>query len=59
MPRSSLAQEAGRDLDLDVRAEGIDTTYDGALLTLFADTPSPRSAPETYGVPTPRTVDRD
>jgi acetylornithine deacetylase len=41
----ALAQEAGRDLDLDVRAEGIDTTYDGALLTLFADTPSPAFGP--------------
>jgi len=25
--------------------EGIDTTYDGALLTLFADTPSPAFGP--------------
>ena len=40
-PIVAVAQEAGRDLGVDVRPEGIDTTYDGALLTLFADTPSP------------------
>jgi acetylornithine deacetylase len=35
----------GRQLGLDVAPEGIDTTYDGALLTLFADTPSPAFGP--------------
>jgi acetylornithine deacetylase len=44
-PIVAVAQQAGRDLDVDVRAEGIDTTYDGALLTLFADTPSPAFGP--------------
>jgi acetylornithine deacetylase len=44
-PIVAVAQEAGRDLGLDVRAEGIDTTYDGALLTLFAETPSPAFGP--------------
>jgi acetylornithine deacetylase len=44
-PIVAVAQEAGRELGLDVRAEGIDTTYDGALLTLFAETPSPAFGP--------------
>jgi acetylornithine deacetylase len=44
-PIVAVAQEAGRNLGVDVRAEGIDTTYDGALLTLFADTPSPAFGP--------------
>jgi acetylornithine deacetylase len=44
-PIVAVAQQAGRDLDVDVRAEGIDTTYDGALLTLFADTPCPAFGP--------------
>lgn len=44
-PIVAAAQEAGRDLGLDVRAEGIDTTYDGALLTRFAGTPSPALGP--------------
>jgi acetylornithine deacetylase len=44
-PIVAVAQEAGRDLGLDVRPEGIDTTYDGALLTLFAETPSPAFGP--------------
>ena len=44
-PIVGVAQEAGRDLGLEVRAEGIDTTYDGALLTLFAETPSPAFGP--------------
>ena len=44
-PIVAVAQEAGRDLGLDVRPEGIDTTYDGALLTLFAATPSPALGP--------------
>ena len=29
--------------------EGIDTTYDGALLTLLADTPSPAFGPGDLG----------
>jgi len=41
----AVVQEAGRALGVDVRAEGIDTTYDGALLTLFAGTPSPAFGP--------------
>jgi acetylornithine deacetylase len=44
-PIVAVAKEAGRDLGLDVRPEGIDTTYDGALLTLFAETPSPALGP--------------
>jgi acetylornithine deacetylase len=44
-PIVAAAQEAGRELGVDVRAEGIDTTYDGALLTLFANTPSPAFGP--------------
>ena len=44
-PIVAVVQEAGRDLGVDVRAEGIDTTYDGALLTLFAATPSPAFGP--------------
>jgi acetylornithine deacetylase len=44
-PIVAVAQEAGRDLGIDVRPEGIDTTYDGALLTLFAETPSPAFGP--------------
>ena len=35
----------GRDLGHRRRAEGIDTTYDGALLTRFAGTPSPAFGP--------------
>ena len=44
-PIVAAAQAAGRELGHDVRAEGIDTTYDGALLTLFAETPSPAFGP--------------
>jgi len=44
-PIVAVVQEAGSDLGVDVRAEGIDTTYDGALLTLFAQTPSPAFGP--------------
>ncbi len=44
-PIIDAVQAAGRDLGVDVRPEGIDTTYDGALLTLFADTPSPAFGP--------------
>lgn len=48
-PIVGVAQEAGRELGVDVVAEGIDTTYDGALLTLFADTPSPAFGPGDLG----------
>lgn len=44
-PIVGLVQEVGRELGVEVRAEGIDTTYDGALLTLFAGTPSPAFGP--------------
>lgn len=44
-PIVGLVQEVGRQLGVEVRAEGIDTTYDGALLTLFAHTPSPAFGP--------------
>lgn len=44
-PIIEVVREAGRDLGVDVRPRGIDTTYDGALLTLFAETPSPAFGP--------------
>ena len=47
-PQSQIVETArrvGGELGLDVKPEGIDTTYDGALLTLFADTPSPAFGP--------------
>ena len=47
-PRAAIVAtvlEVGDELGLDVQAEGIDTTYDGALLTLFAETPSPAFGP--------------
>jgi acetylornithine deacetylase len=44
-PIVAVARQAGRDLGLDVGPVGIDTTYDGALLTLFAETPSPAFGP--------------
>jgi acetylornithine deacetylase len=44
-PILAAAKEAGAELGLDVEIEGIDTTYDGALLTLFAETPSPALGP--------------
>jgi acetylornithine deacetylase len=44
-PILAVAREAGAQLGLDVEIEGIDTTYDGALLTLFAGTPSPAFGP--------------
>jgi acetylornithine deacetylase len=44
-PIIAVAREVGRDLGVDVRPEGIDTTYDGALLTLVARTPSPAFGP--------------
>ena len=44
-PIVGVVQAAGRELGVEVEPEGIDTTYDGALLTLFADTPSPAFGP--------------
>lgn len=47
-PQASIVgvvREVGRELGVDVIPEGIDTTYDGALLTRFADTPSPAFGP--------------
>jgi acetylornithine deacetylase len=44
-PVVATVQAVGAELGLDVQAEGIDTTYDGALLTLFAETPSPAFGP--------------
>ena len=44
-PIIGCVRDAVGDLALDPRGEGIDTTYDGALLTLFADTPSPAFGP--------------
>ncbi len=44
-PIIETVREVGRELGVDVGPEGIDTTYDGALLTLFADTPSPAFGP--------------
>jgi acetylornithine deacetylase len=44
-PIIGAVQRAGSDLGLHPVAEGIDTTYDGALLTLFAETPSPAFGP--------------
>src|SRR6185312_6592929 len=37
--------EAMADLAIDPQLTGIDTTYDGALLTILADTPSPAFGP--------------
>jgi acetylornithine deacetylase len=44
-PIVGTVREVARELEVDVVPEGIDTTYDGALLTLFADTPSPAFGP--------------
>jgi acetylornithine deacetylase len=44
-PTIAVAQEAGRTLGRDVRPEGIDTTYDGALLTVLGDTVAPAIGP--------------
>lgn len=44
-PIVSTVREVARELGVEVEAEGIDTTYDGALLTLFAQTPSPAFGP--------------
>jgi len=44
-PTIALAQQAGVELGLDVRIEGIDTTYDGALLTRLGGTVAPAIGP--------------
>ncbi len=44
-PIVSVALDAAREVGLTPRAGGIDTTYDGALLTRFAQTPSPAFGP--------------
>lgn len=44
-PIVGVVKSVAADLALEVEAEGIDTTYDGALLTLFAGTPSPAFGP--------------
>jgi acetylornithine deacetylase len=44
-PIVDVVRDVGRELGVDVEPEGIDTTYDGALLTLFAGTPSPAFGP--------------
>lgn len=44
-PIVEVVRAAGRELGVEVGPEGIDTTYDGALLTLFAETPSPAFGP--------------
>jgi acetylornithine deacetylase len=44
-PIIGAVQTSAAALGIDVLAEGIDTTYDGALLTLFAGTPSPAFGP--------------
>ena len=48
-PIISVVQDAARTLDVAPRALGIDTTYDGALLTRFAGTPSPAFGPGDLG----------
>jgi len=48
-PIVSVVTEVGRELGVEVAPEGIDTTYDGALLTLFAQTPSPAFGPGDLG----------
>jgi acetylornithine deacetylase len=44
-PIVDVVRGAGSELGLEIGAGGIDTTYDGALLTRFADTPSPALGP--------------
>ena len=44
-PIIAVVRAAGAELGVDVVPEGIDTTYDGALLTLLAGTPSPAFGP--------------
>lgn len=45
----ATAVAAANAIGLESRAEGIDTTYDGALLTRFAQTPSPAFGPGDLG----------
>ena len=44
-PIVACVQAAARELGIESAAEGIDTAYDGALLTRFAATPSPAFGP--------------
>jgi acetylornithine deacetylase len=44
-PIVAAVRAAAAALGIEAAPEGIDTTYDGALLTLFADTPSPAFGP--------------
>jgi acetylornithine deacetylase len=44
-PIVGCVQAAARELGIESRAEGIDTAYDGALLTRFGSTPSPAFGP--------------
>jgi acetylornithine deacetylase len=48
-PIIGVVQEAVRKLGREARTVGIDTTYDGALLTRFAATPSPAFGPGDLG----------
>jgi len=45
----AVTRAATAELGLDARAEGIDTTYDGALLTRLAGVPSPAFGPGDLG----------
>jgi acetylornithine deacetylase len=45
----ATAVEAGKAVDAESAVAGIDTTYDGALLTRFAGTPSPAFGPGDLG----------
>lgn len=44
-PIVATVQAAARELGIEARVAGIDTAYDGALLTRFAATPSPACGP--------------
>lgn len=46
-PIVEAVRRASAPLGVDVQPRGIDTTYDGALLSLFAETPSPAFGPGT------------
>jgi acetylornithine deacetylase len=46
-PIIDVVREASAPVGIDARPRGIDTTYDGALLSLFAETPSPAFGPGT------------
>jgi len=45
----AVTRAAASELGVDARAEGIDTTYDGALLTRLAGVPSPAFGPGDLG----------